>query len=79
MTRADLLVGVEQLFALRVEGGQAGGELAAVLQVEQQPRHQAGDLLRPRQRGQLGGLAREVVDRGNAALVVQFVHAASPR
>ena len=47
--RADLLVGVEQIFALRVEGGEAGGELAAVLQIEQHPRHQAGDLFRPGQ------------------------------
>ena len=79
--RADLLVGVEELFAARVVGGEAGGELAAVLQVEQHPRHQPGDLLGPGEGGQARRLClRKMVDRGDPAFVVQFVHATvSPR
>ncbi len=37
---ADLLERVEELFAAWVERREAGGELAAVLQVEQQARHE---------------------------------------
>ena len=56
---ADLLVGVEEFFAVGIEGGEAGGELAAVLQVEEHPRHQPRDLLGPGQRGQAArGMAR---------------------
>ena len=40
--RAHLLVGVDQLAAVRIEGGDAGGQLAAVLDVQEHPRHQAG-------------------------------------
>ena len=41
---ADVLVGVEQLFAARVEGREAGGKLAAVLQIEEQARHEPRSL-----------------------------------
>ena len=72
---ADLLVGVEELFALGIVGGEAGRELAAVLQVEQHPRHQAGDLLRSLQGRQPRRVrAVQVVNRRDPAFVVQFVH-----
>ena len=77
---ADLLVGVEELFAVRVVGGEAGGQLAAVLQVEQHPRHQARDLFGPGSGASREARGRrQMIDRGDPALVVQFVHAASPR
>ena len=79
MTRADLLVGVEHFVALRIVGGEAGRQLAAVLQIEQHSRHQTRNLLRPRERSQSRwrGMV-EVINRANTALMVQFVHALQP-
>ena len=37
------LVGVDQLVAIGIIGGHAGRQLAAVLDVQQHPRHQPGD------------------------------------
>ena len=77
--RAHVLVGVDQLIAVRVVGGHAGRQLAAVLDVQQHPRHQPRDFL-----GALLGAqradpsARQVIDRGNAAFVVQFAHGSRP-
>ena len=73
--RADLLVGVEELVAVGVVGGEPGGELAAVLQVEQHPRHQPRELVRVAgPDGRAVAAARQVVDRRDAAFVVQLVH-----
>ena len=73
---ADLLVGVEDCFAVRVVAGHSGGELAPVLHVEQHPRHQPGDAVDvPRDRCQRGhNGSRGVVNSRHAALVVQFAH-----
>ena len=77
---ADLLVGVEEFFAARIVGGEAGRQLAAVLQVEQHSRHQPRHLLGTGQGGQPRRLApRQMINRGDAALVVQLVHAATSR
>src|SRR5262249_5068769 len=43
---ADLLVSIENLLAAGVVGAEAGGKLAAVLKVQEDSWHQAGDLLR---------------------------------
>ena len=75
---ADFLVGVEELLAVGVVGGHAGGELAAVLQVEQHPRHQPGHLFRTGQAApDRMPRAGEVIDGGDAALVLQFSHRAN--
>src|SRR5262249_10862826 len=47
-------VGVEDLLAARVVGGKAGGQLAAVLQVQQQTRHEARHPLGTGQGGEAG-------------------------
>ena len=44
---AHVLVGVDQLIAVGIVGGHAGRQLAAVLDVQQHPRHQPGDFLGP--------------------------------
>src|SRR5208283_1631035 len=44
---ADLAEGVDQPFAMGIVRREAGRQLAAVLQVEQHARHQAGDLFGP--------------------------------
>src|SRR5207237_346907 len=49
---ADLLVRVEDLLAGGVEGREPGRELAAVLQVEQDARHESTDLVRGRGTGE---------------------------
>src|SRR5262249_23681599 len=69
--RADLLVSVEQFFAVRVVRREAGGQLATVLQIEQDAGHEAGDLLRPRL-GRKAGMQRavEMVNRGDPAFVL---------
>ena len=41
--RAHFLVGIDERAAVGAKAGHAGGELAAVLHVEQHPRHQPGD------------------------------------
>ena len=69
--RADFLVGVDQLVAMGMIGGHAGRQLAAVLDVQQHPRHQAGDGIRPAVRAQrTDAPARQVIDRGHATFVV---------
>ncbi len=74
--RADLLVGVDQRIAVGTIAGHAGGELAAVLHVEQHPRDQprhtvdvAGNRSQCRNR-----TTRGMVNSGHAALMVQFTH-----
>ena len=60
---------------LRVVAGHAGGELAAVLKVEQHPRHQPRDLVGPLLRAERADASPgQVIDRGDAAFVVQFAH-----
>ena len=72
--RADFLMGIDQLLAMRIEGGHARGKLPAVLHVQQHPRHQPRDFV-----GALLGAQRaepppgQMVDRGNTAFVVQVV------
>ncbi len=68
---AHVLVGVDELVAVGVVGGDAGGQLAAVLDVQQHPRHQPGDFLGPLLGTQRADApVRQVVDRGNAAFLV---------
>ena len=54
---ADLLVGGEHAFAMRIERGHAGAELAAILQVDQHAGHQPRDLLGSILGDQLRGVA----------------------
>ena len=73
--RTRFLVGVDQLIAVGIEGGESGGELAAVLDVQEHPRHQPGDFF-----GSLLGAERthavagEMVDRHHATFVADFGH-----
>ena len=71
---ADLLVGVEELVAIGIVGGHAGGELAAVLHVEQHPRHQPRTCSGPAGGQRRGRGAVEMINRRDAAFVVQFGH-----
>src|SRR5438132_5326079 len=74
--RADLLKGVDDLFAARVIGGEPRRQLAAVLQVQEHSRHQPRDLVRSRQRRQLRGAGTiQMINRRNAAFMMEFVHA----
>ena len=67
---ADVPVGIDQLFAIRAEGGHPGGQLPAVLDVQQQARHQPRGFTGPLRGCQTAGLAvGQVVNRGNATLV----------
>ena len=62
-------------FAVGVERGHAGGKLAAVLHVQQHPRHEPGDLVGPLLDAQRTDLVTgQVVDRRQTAFVVEFAH-----
>ena len=70
-----LLVGVDQLVAVGIVGGHAGRQLAAVLDVQQHPRHEPGDFLGPLLGTQRADApARQVIDGGHAAFLVKFAH-----
>ena len=72
---ADVTMGVDQLFPVWAEGGHSGGQLAAVLNVQQQSGHQPRCFLRSLRGRQAARLAvRQVVNRGNATLVEQLGH-----
>ncbi len=72
---ADLLVGVEDAFAMGIERGHAGGELTAILQIDEHADHKPGDLLGAVLEGEAGRRrALHVIDGRNAAFVVQFLH-----
>src|SRR5205823_1546717 len=75
---ADLLVRVEQLVALGVVGGEAGGQLTAVLQVEQDARHQPRYLLGAysAQQGR-GRRTIQMINCCDPAFVMQFGHVGS--
>ncbi len=74
--RADLLVGIQDLAAAGIIGRKARGQLAAILQIEQQPGHKPRHVVRApgghegRRRG-----AVEMIDRGNPTFMVKFGHA----
>ena len=72
---AQPAVGFEQLLPVGVVAGHAGRELAAVLDVQQHPRNQPRDFVRPLRRAERTRLAaRQMIDGGHAALVVQVGH-----
>ena len=71
----QFLVGVDQLVALGIERRHAGRKLAAILNIQQHPRHQPRGLFGTLLGAQRAGSpARQVIDRRDAALVVQFAH-----
>ncbi len=75
---AQVLVGLDELLPLGVEGGDARGKLPAVLDVQQHLGDQPAGVLGPLFGGQPADLAAgEMIDRGDAALVVQLAHARS--
>ena len=72
---SQLAVSIDQLLSLGIVAGHPCRELTAVLNVEQHSRHQPRNFtgaLRRTERTDF--VAREVVDRGNTALVIQFAH-----
>ena len=78
--RAHLLVGLDQRAAVRAKAAHAGGELAAVLHVQQHSRDQPGhavDITSDR-RQRRNRRARGVVDGGHAAFVVKLTHRLVP-
>ena len=69
------LVGVDQLVAIGIVGGHAGGQLAAILDVQEHPRHEPGDFLGPLLGTQRADApARQVIDSGDAAFFVEIAH-----
>src|SRR5207253_959990 len=77
--RAEVLVGVDQFAAAGAVARDAGRELAAVLQVEQHPRHEPSDLVRIAVEDRRGLAIAEVVQGGHAAFVLEFIHDERPR
>ena len=71
---AEFFEGVEELVAFGVEAAEAGGELAAVLEVEEHPRHQAGGLVGIPLPDVALAAVGEVIEGRDSALVPQFVH-----
>ena len=68
--RADILIGADKLFAMGVIGRHAGRQLAAVLDVQQHPRHEAGHGLRPTIHAQgTHAPPRQVIDCGHTTFV----------
>ena len=73
--RADLLVGIEDLAAVGIVGAEASRQLPAILQIQQQPRHEPRNIVlaagghQRRRRG-----AVKMIDRGNPTLMVKFGH-----
>ncbi len=73
--RADFLVGVKQFIAVGVVGGKAGGQLPAILQIQEQARHQAGDIVRLHVLKQgRWWFVRKMIDGRDSAFMLQFVH-----
>ena len=73
--RADAAIRFQQLLPLRVVARHAGRKLAAVLHVQQHPRDQPRNLVRPLRRAKrTHGLARQMIHGGQAALVMKFAH-----
>ena len=69
------LVGVDELVSIGIIGGHAGGQLAAVLDVQEHPRHEPRDFF-----GTLLGTqradapVRQMIDSHNAAFFVEIAH-----
>ena len=73
--RADAAICFEQLLPPGMIARHAGGKLAAILHVEQYPRNEPGNLVGPLRRTQrTNGLARQVINRGQSALMMKFTH-----
>ena len=73
--RPDVLVRIDQLVAIGVEGRHAGGELAAVLDIQQHARDQSRALQWIAFRSQAAHASPlQVVDGGDPAFVEQFGH-----
>ena len=76
--RADILVRVDQLIAVRAERRHAGGKLPAILDVQQQPRNQPRRLFGPFLRSQIATTpVGKMINRRDAAFVMQFRHESS--
>ena len=72
---ADLFVGVDQLIAIGIEDRHAGGELAAVLDVEQHSRDEPRGFFGPLRGAERARFAAgQVIDRGQTAFVIEFAH-----
>ena len=66
---------VEQLLPVGMVARHAGRELAAVLHIQQDPRDEPRNFVRPLRRAQRAyGRARQMVDGGKSALVMKFAH-----
>ena len=75
--RAEFLVRIEEQVAIGVEAGHTGGELAAVLEIEEHPRHVPGEFVRvagPDVRFLFVRRGGQIVKRRHTAFVVQLVH-----
>ena len=73
---ADLLVSVDQLIAVGIVGRDARRQLSAILDVQQHAGQQARYLVGTRLRTEwASGHIRQMIDRGDAAFVMEFAHA----
>src|SRR5262249_564577 len=72
---ADLLVGGQDVIAMRIERGHAGGELTTVLRVDEHANQQARHLFRAVTRNEVRGCgAFQVIDGRDPTFMAQFVH-----
>ena len=72
---AQILVGIEQLVAARIVGGEPGRKLAAILNIEQHPRNEPRNFLGTLVRTERAcAPARQVINRGYTAFVKQVTH-----
>ena len=75
LTVPSAAIRFEQLLPAGVIARHAGRELAAVLHVQQDSRDQPRNLVRPLRRAERAhGVARQVINGGQAALVMKFAH-----
>src|SRR5262249_21268788 len=74
---ADLPVSIKELETSWIVRGEAGSKLAAILQVEQQSGHESRNFfgLHRRLKKRRRGRSVEMVNGGNAALVMELSHA----
>jgi hypothetical protein len=77
--RPHLLVCVQKLLAAGIETGHSRSQLAAVLNIKQHPGQKPRDFVGAAFGTERMLLARQVIDRGNAAFMVQVAHWARGR
>ena len=73
--RAQLAIGFQNLLALGVVGGEPGRKLPAILDIQEQPRHQSGNFgqaVRSRQRARF--VPRQMINGRDATLVPKIAH-----